>query len=91
MNECKPVLDYNPKDVKHTVNRWIVSELALLSEKCATAFDAFKFNEAANLLYQFAWGTFCDWYIEITKPLLQGDDQRPKPKHAPQPPMSSIS
>ena len=78
MNECKPVLDYNPKNVKHTVNRWIVSELAQLSGKCATAFDAFKFNEAANLLYQFAWGTFCDWYIEITKPLLQGDDQEAK-------------
>ena len=40
-----------------------------------TALDAYRFNEAADALYQFAWGTFCDWYLEFTKPILQGEDE----------------
>ena len=39
------------------------------------AMEAYKFNEAANAIYQFTWGTFCDWYLEFSKPLLQGDDE----------------
>ena len=39
-----------------------------------TALDAYRFDEAAGRLYQFVWGTFCDWYIEFTKPILQGDE-----------------
>ncbi|MBL1146409.1 MAG: valine--tRNA ligase [Pseudomonadota bacterium] len=78
MNDCKPVADFDPAKVSHAVNRWIVSELALLSQKTAEALDAYKFNEAANHLYHFAWGTFCDWYVEMSKPLLQGDDEAAK-------------
>src|SRR3546814_7631394 len=33
----------------------------------------FRYNDAASALYHFAWGEFCDWYVELTKPLLQGD------------------
>jgi valyl-tRNA synthetase len=78
MNDCKPVADFDPAKVNHAVNRWIVSELALLSQKTAEALDAYKFNEAANHLYHFAWGTFCDWYVEMSKPMLQGDDEAAK-------------
>ncbi len=78
MNECKPKEGFSPADLKLTVNRWIVSEVAKLSQDCAKALDNFRFNEAANLIYQFAWGSFCDWYIEITKPVLNGDDEEAK-------------
>lgn len=78
MNDCKPVTGFDPAKVTHTVNRWIVSELALLSQKTAEALDAYKFNEAANHLYHFAWGTFCDWYVEMSKPMLQGADEAEK-------------
>lgn len=78
MNDCRPVTGFDPAKVTHTVNRWIVSELALLSQKTAEALDAYKFNEAANHLYHFAWGTFCDWYVEMSKPMLQGADEAEK-------------
>ncbi|TVQ82903.1 MAG: valine--tRNA ligase [Micavibrio sp.] len=78
MNDCKPDPAFNPQNAKHTVNRWIISETALLAEKTATALDAYRFNDAANALYHFAWGTFCDWYIEMSKPMLQGADEDEK-------------
>jgi valyl-tRNA synthetase len=38
----------------------------------------YKFNEAANSAYDFVWGTFCDWYLELAKPVLTGDDAAAK-------------
>ena len=35
----------------------------------------YKFNEAAGAIYEFTWGTFCDWYLELVKPLLNGEDE----------------
>jgi valyl-tRNA synthetase len=42
--------------------------------KTAEAIENYRFNDAAGVLYQFTWGTFCDWYLEFTKPILNGDD-----------------
>jgi valyl-tRNA synthetase len=75
MNECKLIADFDPAQSKMTVNRWIVGALAEAAAKVTTAFDEFKFNDAANELYHFAWGTFCDWYVEFTKPILTGADE----------------
>ncbi|HYD19751.1 MAG TPA: valine--tRNA ligase [Patescibacteria group bacterium] len=74
MNGCQLKLDFKPENNKHTLNRWIVTELAAASVKASEALKAFKYNEAASALYQFTWGTFCDWYIEFTKPLINGED-----------------
>lgn len=78
MNGCTLKLDYNPKAAKQVINRWILSELAETSVKVADSLKAFKYNEAAMQLYQFTWGTFCDWYIEFTKPMLSGADESVK-------------
>ncbi|MBR1944874.1 MAG: valine--tRNA ligase, partial [Alphaproteobacteria bacterium] len=78
MNECKPVKGFDPKSVKDPLNKWIVSKTAQAHAKVTTAFDEYKFNEAANAAYQFAWGTFCDWYLEFAKPLFYGDDEAAK-------------
>ena len=59
---------------KASVNLWIVGELAKTRETVDAALEAYKFNDAANALYAFVWGTFCDWYVELSKPLLQGED-----------------
>ena len=74
MNGCTLKLDFKPDGVKQTINKWIISELATVSRQTAEALKAYKFNEAAMHLYHFTWGTFCDWYIEFTKPLITGSD-----------------
>jgi len=62
---------------RETINRWIVGETRRdRREGPRRAFEAFRFDEAANGLYQFIWGTFCDWYIEFTKPILTGPPGR---------------
>ena len=75
MNGAVPVPGFQPTGLTQTVNRWIVGELAETSKRVADAIEAYKFNEAANALYQFIWGTFCDWYLEFTKPILNGSDE----------------
>ncbi len=56
------------------VNRWILGETGRVREKVDAALDAFRFNEAADALYTFVWGKVCDWYVEFSKPLLQGEN-----------------
>jgi valyl-tRNA synthetase len=75
MNGCLLKQDFKPESARHMTNKWILSELATVSKKAEESFKAFKFNEAAMHLYHFAWGTFCDWYIEFTKPLISGADE----------------
>jgi len=65
MNECFPVPGFDPASVKLPVNRWAVGELALTANKVADALDGLRFSEAALGIYQFAWGSFCDWYPRI--------------------------
>lgn len=78
MNGCVLNLAYKPESAKHTVNKWILSELAQTADNVAASMKAFRYNDSAQHLYQFAWGTFCDWYIEFTKPLLSGNDEAVK-------------
>jgi valyl-tRNA synthetase len=47
--------------------RWIVSELHATAAKVNQALDSYRFDDAANMIYQFFWGSFCDWYLEIVK------------------------
>ncbi len=78
MNHCTLVSGFDPSACRLTVNRWMVGALAEAGARVAAAIDEFKFNEAANALYQFIWGTFCDWYLEFTKPILTGSDETAK-------------
>jgi valyl-tRNA synthetase len=78
MNGCVYVADFDPASAGQTVNRWIAGALADAAKAAAEAIDAYRFNDAANALYQFVWGSFCDWYLEFTKPILLGDDAAAK-------------
>ncbi|MBV8090828.1 MAG: valine--tRNA ligase, partial [Alphaproteobacteria bacterium] len=74
MNGCKSVADFDPAQSRVTENRWIASALSDCAAAVTAALDAYRFDEAANRSYQFLWGTFCDWYLEFTKQILQGED-----------------
>jgi valyl-tRNA synthetase len=65
-------------DAQNTLNKWIIGETAKTLETVDEALAAYRFNDAALSLYSFVWGTVCDWYVELTKPILQGDDAAAK-------------
>ncbi len=75
MNGCKPVVGFDASCVSQPVNRWIVGKVGDVAAEVGRHIDDYRFNEAANAIYGFAWGTFCDWYLEFTKPILNGDDE----------------
>ena len=56
------------------VNSWIVGETARAFAAHDAALQAYRFDDAARGAYAFVWGTVCDWYLELSKPLLTGDD-----------------
>jgi len=66
--------DKSPKDARYLTlaDRWILSRLNSLVETVTTDLDEYKFNDAAKALYHFVWHEFCDWYLEIIKPVLHG-------------------
>ena len=74
MNEAAYGPDFDPAANESRVNRWIVSQLAQLEPRVKAAIEGYRFNEAAHELYQFVWHSYCDWYLEFAKPLLQSDD-----------------
>ena len=74
MNDAAYGPEFDPADNANRVNRWIVSQLAQLVPRVRAAIEGYRFNEAAHELYQFVWHSYCDWYLEFAKPLLQSDD-----------------
>ncbi|MES2291796.1 MAG: valine--tRNA ligase [Pseudomonadota bacterium] len=75
MNGCVTVPGFDPAAVQQTVNRWIVSETANAIGDVTTMIEAQRFNDAASTAYHFVYDIFCDWYVEITKPIFQtGND-----------------
>jgi valyl-tRNA synthetase len=74
MNECALVADFVPEECRLTVNRWVVAAAASCAASVTAALDSYRFDEAASRLYHFVWRTFCDWYVEFTKPIVQGGE-----------------
>ena len=78
MNECVRRRDFDPATVKETLNRWIVGETERAARAVTEGIEAYKFNEAATAIYEFVWGVFCDWYLELIKPTLLSDNDTAK-------------
>ena len=74
MNECATVSTFDPKSARETLNRWIAHETAKASTEITEAIKAYRFNDAAAAIYRFVWNIYCDWYLELAKPLLTGPD-----------------
>ncbi len=62
--------DFDPFALKLDVNRWVVAELIGCLENVEDALKRYRFDDMATAIYRFAWGIFCDWYIEFSKPIL---------------------
>ena len=71
MNGCITVQGFDPMTVTETVNKWIVAETAQAVSDITASIQALRFNEAAGAAYHFVYDIFCDWYVEITKPIFQ--------------------
>jgi valyl-tRNA synthetase len=74
MNGCASVANFDPKSAKETLNRWIAHETAKAATEITEAIEAYRFNDAAAAVYRFVWNIYCDWYLELAKPLLTGAD-----------------
>jgi valyl-tRNA synthetase len=74
INGCVRDPDFDPRSAKETLNRWIAHETAKAAAEVTAALEAYKFNQAAFVVYRFVWNLYCDWYLELIKPVLTGSD-----------------
>jgi len=74
MNRCDTTRDFDPSVVAETVNRWILTEAARAQAAVNDAIDQYRFADGATAIYRFVWNTYCDWYLELIKPILAGVD-----------------
>ena len=70
--------DFWLNDARLTVNRWILTELTRAAHAVTEGITTYRFNEAAGAAYRFVWNQFCDWYLELLKPILSGADEAAK-------------
>ncbi|HZR73855.1 valine--tRNA ligase [Bradyrhizobium sp.] len=78
MNACATLAGFDPTATMETFNRWIVGEIARAAGVVEWKLRDYKFNEAANEMYVLVWNIYCDWYIELAKPILLGNDSQAK-------------
>jgi len=78
MNGCGRVDGFDPSATKHTLNRWIATEMGKCIAEVTKALEDYRFNDASGGIYRFTWNTFCDWYLELAKPIFNGDDEAAK-------------
>ena len=74
MNGCFEADDFNPAKATLPLTQWLVGEVVRAQNAVTAALEAYRFNDASNGVYQFIWNSFCDWYVELAKPALQGED-----------------
>ncbi|WP_309084348.1 valine--tRNA ligase [Chelativorans sp.] len=69
---------FRPEEAKLTLNRWVLTELTRAAREITDGITSYRFNEAAGAAYRFVWSLFCDWYLELLKPVFAGDDEEAK-------------
>ncbi len=78
MNECVLGADFDPASITHTLNKWIITQAVKTTKSVEKSLVNHRFDEAAGEIYNFVWAIFCDWYLELSKPILGGDDEEIK-------------
>jgi valyl-tRNA synthetase len=74
MNDCVLPEGFDPTKAKDTLNRWIAHETVRATREVTEAIEAYRFNDASNAIYRFVWNVYCDWYLELAKPMLLGEE-----------------
>jgi valyl-tRNA synthetase len=74
MNECAMPAGFDATGAKEILNRWIAHETVRATREVTEAIEEYRFNEAAGAMYRFVWNVYCDWYVELAKPVLLGED-----------------
>ena len=74
MNGCFEADNFDPAKASLPLTQWLVGEVVRSQDSVTDALEAYRFNDAANGVYQFIWNRFCDWYVELAKPALQDAD-----------------
>ncbi len=69
-DDAAPTADVADLNPTQSVNKWIIGETSRTLQEVNDALETYRFNEAADALYKFVWGKVCDWYVELSKPLL---------------------
>jgi valyl-tRNA synthetase len=77
INGCARVAGFDPKAAREPLNRWILGEAAKAVAETSAAIESYRFNDAANAAYRFVWSVFCDWCLELAKPVLQSGEPSP--------------
>lgn len=74
LNGAEHQTDFDPETVKEPVNQWVLTEASRAVAEINDALEGYRFNDAAAAAYKFTWNLFCDWYLELLKPTLNGED-----------------
>ncbi len=78
MNACALPPAFDSTKARETLNRWIAHETARATREVTEAIEAYRFNDAAGAIYRFVWNVYCDWYLELAKPVLLGAEGEAK-------------
>jgi len=73
MNGIRPDASFTPSKASLPLTRWILDATNRTVEEATAALDAYRFDEYAAAGYRFTWNTFCDWFLELAKPVLEGE------------------
>ncbi|NVN86221.1 MAG: valine--tRNA ligase [Rhodopseudomonas sp.] len=74
MNGCALPKGFDHTAATQTLNRWIAHETVRATREVTEAIEAYRFNDAAAAAYRFVWNVYCDWYLELAKPVMMGED-----------------
>ena len=74
MNGIRPDAGFDPVSATAPLSRWVLDALNTAVAEATAALEAYRFDEYAAALYRFTWNTFCDWFLELAKPVLAEGD-----------------
>ena len=74
MNGCALPAGFEPENAREVLNRWIAHETSRATREVTEAIEDYRFNDASNAIYRFVWNVYCDWYLELAKPVLMGEE-----------------